>query len=125
VVEEAPVVSFYQRATAFYIRLALRRFNSLATYRDETLRGYFRTEATFSDYYANLAADLEDAHFEQNRPVEMEVLELILDGPGSARVRSRFVGRNGLPLRPGNVTLLREDHWERLEGQWWIIPGKF
>ena len=124
-VEDQPVLSFYQRASAFYARLALRRFNSLATYRDETLRGYFRTEAAFSDYYADLAAALEDAHFEQNRPVEMEVLEFALDAPGSARVRSRFVGRNGLPLRPGSVTLEREDQWERLEGHWWVIPGKF
>ena len=123
--QEPPVVSFYERASSFYARLALRRFNSLATYRDETLRGYFRTEAAFSDYYAELAAALQDAHFEQNRPVEMQVLEFALDGPGAARVRSRFEGRNGLPLRPGSVTLEREDQWERLEGRWWIIPGKF
>ncbi len=50
--------------------------------------------------------------------------EFKLEGPGEARVLTRIVGENGLPLRPGQTGLDREDRWERVQGSWWIIPGK-
>ncbi len=124
VADDAAVVQFYERAQAFYERFALRRVNTLATYRDEVLRDYFRSEGAFSDYYADLAQDLADAHFERNRPLRLEVVEFRLRGPGEAEVETRIVGDNGLPLRWWSTGLERTDRWERIQGQWWIVPGK-
>ncbi len=124
VVDTEAVLDFYERADFFYSRLARRRFNTLATFRDELLRDYFRSETAFSDYYADLAEELEVAHFEQNRPLGLDVVEFVVEGPGSARVTTRIVGKNGLPLRFWSTRLDRVDRWERVEGTWWIVPGK-
>jgi hypothetical protein len=124
IVDGPAIVEFNQRANAFYSRLSNRRFNVIATFRDEKLREYFRTDRAFSDYYADLAEDLDDAHFERNEPTELEVLEFRFEGPGDARVRVRMEGENGLPLRPWDVAVVREDRWERVGGNWWIVPGK-
>ena len=72
-VEDPALVAFHARASAFYGRLARRRFDSIQTYQDEALRDYFRTEAAFADYYADLTSALVEAHFEKNRPVALEV----------------------------------------------------
>jgi hypothetical protein len=123
-VDEGAVVEFYERAAAFYERLALRRFDSISTYQDPALRDFFASEADFADYYADLTGALVEAHFEKNRPLELEVLELRLEGPGRARVQTRMVGEDGRPLRPGKVQLERTDRWERREGAWRIAPGR-
>lgn len=123
-VEAESVRTFHRRASRFYARLAQRRFNTLSTYRDDVLREYFRSESAFADYYADLAQALEDHHFEQNRPVRLEVLEFRLEGPGEASVETRLEGENGRPLRWGSTSLVRVDRWERVDGQWWIVPGK-
>jgi hypothetical protein len=123
-VSNEAVVDFYERAVFFYSRLARRRFNTLATYRDELLRDFFRSEIAFSDYYADLAEAMENSHFEQNRPLSLDVVEFVVEGPGSARVNTRIVGENGLPLRFWETRLDRVDRWERVEGTWWIVPGK-
>jgi hypothetical protein len=124
VVSNEAVIEFYERAVFFYSRLARRRFNTLATFRDELLRDFFRSESAFSDYYADLADAMEVSHFEQNRPLSLDVVEFAVDGPGSARVTTRIVGNNGLPLRFWKTRLDRVDRWERVEGTWWIVPGK-
>jgi hypothetical protein len=124
IVDGPAVVEFHRRASTFYGRLAQRRFNVIATFRDQVLRDYFRTDRAFSDYYADFAQELEDAHFERNEPTGLDVVEFRFEGPGDARVRVRLEGRNGLPLRPGGVELDREDHWERVGGTWWIVPGQ-
>jgi hypothetical protein len=124
VVDGPAVVEFHRRAATFYGRLAQRRFNVIATFRDELLRDYFRTDRAFSDYYADFAQELDDAHFERNVPALLEVLEFRFEGPGDARVRVRIEGKNGLPLRVGDVDVEREDRWERVGGTWWIVPGK-
>ncbi len=124
IVDGPAVVEFHRRASTFYGRLAQRRFNVIATFRDQVLRDYFRTDRAFSDYYADFAQELEDAHFERNEPTMLDVVEFRFEGPGDARVRVRLEGRNGLPLRPGGVALDREDHWERVGGTWWIVPGQ-
>jgi hypothetical protein len=124
VVSSEAVVDFYERAVFFYSRLARRRFNTLATFRDEFLRDYFRSEAAFSDFYADLADAMEVAHFEQNKPLSLDVVEFVVEGPGSARVTTRIVGDNGLPLRFWKTRIDRVDRWERVEGTWWIVPGK-
>ncbi len=124
VAEDASVVGFYERASVFYGYLAHRRFNDISTYRDERLRDFFRSEGAFSDYYAGLAQALTEAHFERNRPLSLDVVEFRLAGPGEAEVVTRMVGDNGLPLRRGTTELERVDRWERLQGTWWVIPGK-
>jgi hypothetical protein len=123
-VSEGAVVEFYDRASAFYARLAGRRFNTLATYQDKELRQYFLGEPAFADWYAEFADQLATFHFEKNRPLTLAVEEFQVDGPGRARVRVEIVGENALPLRFWETRLVREDRWERQDGQWWVIPGK-
>ena len=123
VVDNEAVASFYQRAQGFYGRLAGRRFNTLSTYRDPFFREFFRTERAHADYYADLTQALRLAHFEQNTPVALDVVELRLEGPGRAVVRTRIVGENDQPLRWWETELMREDRWERSDGDWWIVPG--
>jgi hypothetical protein len=124
VVDFEGVTAFHARALTFYERLSHRRVNTYATYQDRVLREYFRDEQAFADYYADLADSLDDAHFEQNRAVSVEVAEFVFEGPGRALVRVKLVGEDGMPLRPGETEVEREDRWERREGQWWIVPGK-
>jgi len=124
VTEDAAVIEFYQRASYFYERFRLRRVNTLSTYRDEVLRDFFRTDASFADYYADLSQSLTDAHFERNRPLELDVVEMRLTGPGVAEVVTRMVGENGLPLRWWSTAMERTDRWERMQGRWWIVPSK-
>jgi len=123
-VEHEGVEDFHAHASAFYDRLAHRRVNTYATFSDRVLREYFPNEQAFADYYADLADDLDVAHFEQNRAVYVQVSEFMFDGPGRARVRVKLVGENGLPLRPGESEVEREDQWVRRDGRWWIVPGK-
>jgi hypothetical protein len=111
-------------ALVFYERTTNRRFNSIATYHDPALREFFRTPEAFADYYADLAQALADAHFEANRPTGFEIEDLASEAPGRVRVRVRFIGENGLPLRWWEAALVREDRWEQSEGRWWIVPGK-
>ena len=124
IVNDPAIVDFHTRADAFYERLTRRRVNTLATFNDRVLRDYFQTEAQYSDYYSALALALTEAHFEKNRALEGEVREFVFEAPGKARVRYRFVGMNGKPLRFWSASLEREDRWERIEGKWWIIPGR-
>lgn len=124
IVDSPGIGQFYQRANVFYDRMARRRFNTLATYEDRTLRGYFRDAAAFSDYYADLANALAEAHFEKNRALSLTVQEVLVEGPGLARVRIRIVGDHALPLRLRQVVLDREDRWQRMDGEWWVVPGK-
>ena len=121
---DAAIIGFQERADAFYKRLTQRRFNTLATYNDPTLRAYFETQEGYSDYYARLAQDLTDAHFEKNRPLEAEVQEFVMEGPGRARVRYRLEGKSGRPLRFWSTSIEREDVWQEANGRWWIVPGK-
>ncbi len=118
------ILDFHLRAASFYGRMAHRRFNVIATYRDEFLREFFRSDPAFSDYYADFARELDDAHFDRNRPGVLEVTEFSIHGPGEARVMVRIRGDDGRPLRRGTVSLEREDRWERVAGSWWIVPGK-
>ncbi len=124
VITAGGVAEFHARATTFYDRLVLRRINAVGTFKDRRLRAFFRTEQAFSDYYAELAQLLADAHFERNRPLAAQVAEFSFDGPGRARVLVRLTGDNGLPLRYGTTVVERYDRWERSDDQWWIVPGK-
>jgi hypothetical protein len=119
----APEAQFLTQAADFYDHLTGRRFDSLVTFRDPALRTYFQTDQSFSDYFADLAQDLADAHFERSNPVKAHVQEFVVDGPGRVLVHVRLAGRNGLPLRFWGTSITREDRWERHDGRWWIIPG--
>lgn len=124
VVEAPEIRAFFERAARFYSQLTLRRFNSYATYRDPKLREFFRSEQAFADYYADLAQDLADAHFEQRRPVYTEVVDVALEAPGVAVVTVVIRGDNGQPLRWWDTVLERRDRWERIDGAWWLVPGR-
>jgi len=124
VVTGGPEAEFNNKAVAFYQRLEGRRFDSIASYRDPGLREYFENEQTFSEYFANLAQDLVEAHFEHNAPLSTDVQEFTVEGPGRAHVRVRIQGDNGLPMRFWSTSLTREDRWERRDGKWLIIPGR-
>ncbi len=124
VVEAPEIRAFFERAARFYSLLTLRRFNSHATFRDPKLREFFRSEQAFSDYYADLAQDLAEAHFEQRRPVYTEVVDVALEAPGVAVVTVVIRGDNGQPLRWWDTVLERRDRWERIDGAWWLVPGK-
>jgi hypothetical protein len=111
-------------ALDFYQRIANRRFDSIATYQDPALHEFFRTPEAFADYYADLAQVLADHHFEANRPTRIRLEEFSSETPERVRVRVRLTGENGLPLRWWETSVVREDRWERMDGRWWIIPGK-
>jgi hypothetical protein len=123
-VDADTAIAFQQRAEVFYQRLIQRRFNTLETFNDHVLREHFRSRDLFYDYYADLAQNLSEAHFEKSRPLRVQVQEFLFDSPEEARIQVRFVGDDGRPLRPGRVALIRRDRWERVDGGWWLVPGK-
>ena len=118
------VLGFYARADAFYARLAKRRLNALETFNDAFLRQHFRSQDAFFDYYADLAHQLDQAHFEKSRPSGVEVEELAFETDSLAWVQVRFHGEDDRPLRLDSTSLVRRDRWELGEGSWWLVPGK-
>ena len=124
VVESESLDKIFQRTSTFYKRLAGRRFNTLASYRDDGLRSFFRTDRAHADFFADFTGALRRANFERNRPLRLEVIEFRLEAPGRAIVSTRIIGENDLPLRWWRSELLREDRWERTEGTWWLAPGR-
>ena len=61
-----------------------------------------------------------------NLPVTENSLNVGLSaiGDGELQLELRFVGRNYLPLRWWNATVLRKDQWRWQDGRWWVVPGK-
>ena len=117
-------IEFLQRTETFYTTLIRRRFNTLETFNDRVLRDHFQTPDAFFDYYADLAQSLNEARFERSRPTTVQVEEFLFENRFIAQVQVRFVGKNNRPLNPGNSVLIRLDRWERVDGRWWIRPGK-
>ncbi len=117
-------IDFLQRAETFYETLIRRRFNTLETFNDRVLRDHFQTPDAFFDYYADLAQALQAARFERSRPTDVVVEEFLFENRFIAQVQVRFTGKNSRPLNPGNAVLIRLDRWERVNGRWWIEPGK-
>ena len=117
-------VDFLTRTQTFYERLIRRRFNTLETFNDSVLRDHFETQDAFFDYYAELAQTLYEANFERSRPLDVVVEEFVFENRFRARVQVRFLGEDDRPLRPGKTVLVRQDRWERVDGRWWIQPGK-
>jgi hypothetical protein len=109
----------------FYGKISSRRFNSRATFEDPSVRQFFPTVASYSDYYAALVDALDRANIRFNRPTQVRLLGIKADPTaGSLHLSLRFVGRNDLPLRFWNASLLRTDEWRWQDGRWWVIPGK-
>jgi hypothetical protein len=121
---EAARDSLLPLSEIFYGRITSRRFNSRATFEDPSVRELFPTLASFSDYYAALVDALESAYIEYNRPTRVELVGIEFDEQGSLWLSIRYTGRNDLPLRWWNATLLRADEWRWRDGRWWIVPGK-
>ena len=115
-------LEFHARSEAFYKRLIRRRFDALETFNDRFLRSHFRTEEAFFDYYAGLANDLDQAHFERSRPSDAVVIDFLFGTPDTALVQVQFTGADARPLRPGHVPLTRVDRWDRNEDEWWVTP---
>ena len=117
-------IDFLRRTETFYTTLIRRRFNTLETFQDRVLRDHFQTPDAFFDYYADLAQSLHAARFDRTRPTDVEVEEFLFENRFIAQVQVRFVGKNSRPLHPGKAVLIRLDRWERVDGRWWIRPGK-
>jgi hypothetical protein len=117
-------IDFLRRTETFYTTLIRRRFNTLETFKDSVLRDHFQTPDAFFDYYADLAQSLQAARFDRSRPNYVEVEEFLFENRFIAQVQVRFVGDNSRPLNPGRAVLIRLDRWERVNGRWWIAPGK-
>jgi len=117
-------IDFFQRAETFYQTLILRRFNTLETFNNPVLRDHFQTPDAFFDYYADLAESLSAARFDRSRPTGVEVEEFLFENRFIAQVQVRFVGEDSRPLNPGTAVLIRLDRWERINGRWWLAPGK-
>ncbi len=117
-------IDFLQRTETFYQTLIRRRFNTLETFNDRVLRDHFQTPDDFFDYYADLAQSLQMARFDRSRPTNVEIEEFLFENRFIAQVQVRFVGNSSRPLDPRRSVLIRLDRWERVNGRWWIAPGK-
>jgi hypothetical protein len=118
------VASLEALAGIFYLRVSNRRFNSIATYHDPALREFFRSPEAFADYFADFVDALTWGRFRTERATSARLLGIEAEGPARYRVIVFFEGRHALPLRWWKVKMVREDLWERIEGRWWLIPGK-
>lgn len=122
---QAPEAEVLRRlAIVFYTRLTNRRVDSIATFKDPALREFFQSPDAFADYYADLVQDLTENNFEAMRPTRIQLIGLEREAMGQVRLRLRFTGENGLPLRFWRTSIVRDDQWRRMGGRWWIIPGK-
>jgi len=122
---QAPEAEVLRRlAIVFYTRLTNRRVDSIATFKDPALREFFQSPDAFADYYADLVQDLTENNFEAMRPTRIQMIGLEREAMGQVRLRLRFTGENGLPLRFWRTSIVRDDQWRRMGGRWWIIPGK-
>ena len=108
----------------FYDRIISRRFNSRATFEDPSVRQFFPSVASYSDYYAALVDALDRAFIQYNRPTQVDLLGIDAMENGSLRLNLRFVGENDLPLRWWSAILVRADEWQWRDDRWWIVPGK-
>ncbi|MBJ19663.1 MAG: hypothetical protein GY910_11095 [bacterium] len=108
----------------FYARITSRRFNSRATFEDPSVRQFFPTVAAYSDYYAALVDALDRAYIRFNRPTSVELLGIEVAVSGNLMLKLRFVGRNDLPLRWWNASLILTDEWTWQDGRWFVVPGK-
>jgi hypothetical protein len=116
--------SLFSLSEIFYERISSRRFNSRATFEDPSMRQFFPTVAAYSDYYAALVDALDRGNIRFNRPTVIELLGIEVEPNGSFLLSLRLTGRNDLPLRWWNATLLRTDEWLWQDDRWWVVPGK-
>ena len=122
--EDEPVLAFASRIGPFYARLERTRLDALSTFEDVELRRFFADERDFMDYYASLAAQVRAAHFRRSQPLEVEIREFHFPQGGQALVDVRLSGRHERALRFWSIEILRTDTWERVDGTWFLSPGK-
>lgn len=121
---DAAQAAFLPLTQVFYERIVSRRFNSRATFDDPSVRQFFPSVAAYSDYYASLVDVLDRGNIRNNQPTQIELVGLSSTADGVLELSLRFVGRNDLPLRWWNATVLRTDEWQWKGGRWWVVPGK-
>ena len=122
---QAPnIVAFAEHVDAFYRALEDRAMDTIATYEDARLRGYFAGSQQFSDYYASLAAQLRGAEFSHARPQLTQIREFWFDGPDLAHVEVLIHGNHQRLLRFWGIQVVRVDTW-RYDGSTWLLsPGQ-
>ena len=98
VVDNARVLDFHARASAFYARLAKRRFNTRATYRDALLRGCRIFKATSPSMDPTCCADTSAQH---SRTKKASNRGAFPNGTGRITSRSPWVSRMGFTLKDG------------------------
>ncbi len=123
-VDDAEVVAFAERISAFYERLENKRLDSLLTFEDPQLRSFFRGDREFSDYYASLAAQVREASFRNARTDRVVVREFRFEGDSVAYVDLMLVGKHLRALRPWEIQIERTDVWRRVGGIWTLSPDK-
>ncbi|NRA03224.1 MAG: hypothetical protein HRU00_11560 [Myxococcales bacterium] len=118
--QDTEIVAFAEHVDGFYLSLEGRAVDTLATYEDERLRGYFAGPREFSDYYASLAAQLRGADFRHARPNATRVREFWFDGPDLAQVEVLIEGSHRRALRFWGIRVVRVDTW-RYDGNSWVL----
>jgi hypothetical protein len=124
-VTEREVLEFAERIDQFYRSIESRAITAHATFKDEELRGYFEDTERFSDYYASLANQVEQAHFRFSRADAVLVREFRFTSPGRAEVDVVLVGKHQRALRFWDIEIARTDAWTRVAGVWVLSPEKF
>lgn len=122
--QEIEAVAFAERIQVFYSALENLPLNALITFKSRELRGFFRDERAFSDYYAAMAGELRDASFKNARAKRVEIQEFHFDGPGRAIVDFVMVGDHFRALQFWDRELGRRDTWQQVGGVWLISPQK-
>lgn len=124
-VTDREVLQFAERIDRFYRSFENRAITSLATFEDAELRGYFEDTERFSDYYASLANQVEQAHFRFSRADAVLVREFRFTSPQRAEVDVVLVGKHQRALRFWDIEIARTDAWIRVAGVWMLSPEKF
>jgi len=123
-VEAIDVVGFAERIEGFYELLEETPIDTYYTYENPNLRRFFRAEAAFADYYASLANQVRKVDLRYSSADEVVVKEFRFDGPTRAVVDVQLVGSHQRRLRFWDIEITRTDVWNRIDGEWVLVPAK-
>ncbi len=124
-VDDERVLGFAERIQGFYAGLEAAPLDALVTFDSSELRGYFRTDQNFSDYYASLAAQVRSGSFRGSTASRILVDDFSFPSRDLAHVEVTFVGRHMRVLRFWEIQVHRMDAWQYLDGNWYLTPEKF